>query len=90
MMHHAAVFMVIKGICYVCSILTPLCGEFDRDLFFGDIGYVYLIGGTEASKWIYLAAGILVPIGISMGIQHIMNHIRLFLHKNAENSVDLR
>lgn len=65
MMHHVAVFMLIKGIFYLCSSLTPLCAEFDRELFFHDINYVYLAGGTEASKWIYLLSGIAVPLLIN-------------------------
>lgn len=65
MMHHVAVFMLIKGIFYLCSSLTHLCAEFDRELFFHDINYVYLAGGTEASKWIYLLSGIAVPLLIN-------------------------
>lgn len=62
MMHHVAVFMLIKGFFYLCNRLTPLCAEFDLEMFFHDIGYVYLAGGTEVSKWIYLLAGICVPL----------------------------
>lgn len=62
MMHHAAVFMLMKGFFYLCSLLTPLCETFDQELFLTDINYVYLVGGTEASKWIYLLAGIYIPL----------------------------
>lgn len=59
MMHHVAVFMLVNGFFYLCSSLTSLCGTFDRELFFNDIGYVYLVGGGgESGKWIYLLAGI--------------------------------
>ena len=64
MMHHAAVFMLVKSIFYMCSCLTGWCAEFDRVRFFSDIEYFYLVGGTEASKWIYLLAGIIVPVFI--------------------------
>ncbi len=69
MMHHAACFMLVKGFFYLCSLYTPLCREFDAEMFFGEIGFVYLAGGAEASKWIYLLAGIGLPLGISE-VQH--------------------
>lgn len=62
MLHHVAVFMLVKSFFCLCSCLTPLCGEFDRQMFLCDIGYIYLAGGTEASKWIYLMAGIGIPL----------------------------
>ena len=62
MMHHAAVFVLINGFFYLCSQLTSFCQEFNQELFFNDIGYIYLAGGTEASKWIYLIAGIGLPL----------------------------
>ena len=79
MMHHVAVFMLIKGIFYLCSCLTSLCAGFDRELFFHDINYVYLPGGTEASKWIYILAGIGVPLLIAEGLKKI----KVFMGKTA-------
>lgn len=64
MMHHIAGFMLVKSFFYLCSLYTPFCREFDREMFFSEIGFVYLIGGSEASKWIYLFVG----IGLSLGI----------------------
>ena len=69
MMHHIMVFMIIKGICYICSILTSFCKEFNQELFHHDINYVYLIGNTENSKWIYLIAGVWIPIIINKVIK---------------------
>lgn len=77
MMHHVAVFMLIKGIFYLCSCLTPLCAEFDRELFFHDINYIYLTGGTETSKWIYLLAGIAIPLLIS----EMLGKVKIFVGK---------
>lgn len=71
MMHHVAVFMLVKGFFYLCSLLTPLCGTFDREMFFNNIEYVYLAGGTEASKWIYLFAGIVVPLLIGKMVEKL-------------------
>ncbi len=64
MMHHIFAFFIVKCILYGISIYTPLCAEFDRELFFSDINFLYLPGGSEAGKWVYLAAGILLPLVI--------------------------
>ncbi len=77
MMHHVAVFMLIKGIFYLCNCLTPLCAEFDRELFFHDINYIYLTGGTEANKWIYLLAGIAIPLLID----EMLGKVKIFVGK---------
>lgn len=79
MMHHAAVFMLIKGFFYLCSCLTPFCGEFDRELFFHDIHYIYLAGGTEACKWIYLLAGMGIPLLIKKGVEGVKARMRIVL-----------
>ena len=75
MMHHVAAFMLVKGLFYLCSRLTNLCGEFDLQMFFHDIGYVYLAGGTEGSKWIYLLAGIGMPLLLQKGIEKIFKKV---------------
>ena len=84
MMHHVAVFMLIKGICYLCSYLTPFCGEFEQEMFFHDIGYVYLMGGTEASKWIYLIMGIGVPLIVKEEVEK-MKKFGIQRFKRSEN-----
>ena len=68
MMHHVASFMLVKGIFYLCSRYTSFCEEFDKEMFFGEIGFVYLVGGSEASKWLYLLVGIGLPLAIA-GLQ---------------------
>lgn len=75
MMHHVACFMLVKGFFYLCSLYTPLCSEFDREMFFGEIGFVYLAGGAEASKWIYLFAGIGLPLVIGRMQQWVKDKI---------------
>lgn len=79
MMHHIAVFMLIKGIFYLCSCLTPFCAGFNKESFFHDINYIYLAGGTEASKWIYLLAGMGVPVLIKGGL----NRVKAFVRKTV-------
>ncbi len=65
MMHHTACFMLVKGFFYLCSLYTPLCGEFDSVMFFSEINFLYLAGGSEAGKWLYLFAGIGLPLVIA-------------------------
>ncbi len=33
MMHHMAAFMLVKGVFYLLSCLTPLCADFDSEMF---------------------------------------------------------
>lgn len=78
MMHHIAVFMLIKGGFYLGSRLIPFCAAFDRELLFHDINYIYLAGETEACKWIYLLAGIGVPLLIGEALRRIAERRRKF------------
>lgn len=68
MMHHILAFFLVKCLFYLFHILTPLCAEFDTEMFFSEINFVYLPGGAEAGKWIYLLAGIVMPLMIG-GLQ---------------------
>lgn len=65
MLHHVLGFMLVKGVFYLIHSYTPLCAEFDTAMFFSEINFVYLAGGAEASKWIYLLAGIGLPLMIA-------------------------
>ncbi len=71
MMHHVACFMLVKGFFYMVSVLTPLCREFDTEMFFSEINFVYLPGGAEAGRWIYLLVGIGLPLVIAEGTRNI-------------------
>lgn len=64
MMHHIACFMLVKGFFYLVSLWTPFCEGYDAEMFFCEVNFVYLVGGAEASKWIYLLAGIGIPLGV--------------------------
>lgn len=76
MLHHITAFMLPKGIFYLVSLLTPLCGEFDKELFLCDVNYVYLPGGAEAAKWIYLLVGIGVPLFIAKGQEFLVKKMK--------------
>lgn len=71
MMHHIAAFMLVKGIFFAVSVLTPFCRDFDRAAFFSDVNYLYLLRGSDAAKWIYLAAGIALPLLLRQGVEKI-------------------
>lgn len=75
MMHHVAGFMLVKGFYYLVSRFTPLCDEFDSEMFFSEVNFVYLAGGSEASKWLYLLFGIGFPLLIAQGQQYIREKI---------------
>ncbi|WMC91823.1 hypothetical protein [Kineothrix sp. MB12-C1] len=62
MMHHILAFMLVKDIVFIVSVRTPLCADFNKEAFFTDVNYMYLINGLDASKWIYLAAGLIIPL----------------------------
>lgn len=76
MMHHVASFMLVKGFFYLCHLYTPFCVEFDREMFFSEIGFVYLVGGTEASKWLYLFIGIGLPLTVAYFQERAMGALR--------------
>lgn len=62
MMHHIGGFMIVKSCFYFLNKYTLLFNEFDTELFFSEINFIYLPGGGESMKWIYLAAGIALPL----------------------------
>ena len=62
MMHHIFAFFLVKSVFYAVSVLTPLCAEFDAAMYFSEINFIYLPKGAEVGKWIYLFAGIQIPL----------------------------
>lgn len=85
MMHHMACFMLVKGFFYLMSLWTPFCEGYDTEMFFHEINFVYLIGGSEASKWIYLLAGIGIPLGV-IRIHQMLVRCNVILHKSENKS----
>lgn len=85
MMHHMACFMLVKGFFYLMSLWTPFCEGYDTEMFFHEINFVYLIGGSEASKWIYLLAGIGIPLGV-IRIHQMLVRRNVILHKSENKS----
>ncbi len=71
MMHHIFAFFLVKTVFYWISRLTPLCQEFDASMYFSEINFVYLPGGAEAAKWLYLFAGIGLPLLFSFAVERL-------------------
>ena len=67
MMHHVMVFMGIKMMLAAIAAYTPCLVDFDWVQFYGNIDYFYLIKGAETFKFVYLAAGVVVPLLIRYG-----------------------
>ena len=83
MMHHLFSFFIINSIFYAVSSLTAFFTDFDRAAFLSDIYYVYLPGGFTQFKWVYLMAGIFLPLGFCYAVEKIKGY-----YKNNRNGVN--
>ena len=76
MMHHIFAFFLVKSVFYAVSVLTPLCAEFDAAMYFSEINFIYLPKGAEVGKWIYLFAGIQIPLLIGRASKGCLRLVR--------------
>lgn len=74
MMHHLLGFFLLNcaflglmkiAVATTSSVLNEWFGGFDMTLFTNDIYYVYLPNGMGEAKWLYLAVGLAVSLGIA-------------------------
>lgn len=70
MMHHVAVFMLIKAMIAGVASATGLCADFDFEQFHTNIDYFYLVTGVEQFKMVYLAAGVVLPLILQSAIEY--------------------
>lgn len=77
MMHHIMAFFLVKTVFYVIHLLTPLCGDFDTALYFSDVNFLYLPKEAEVVKWLYLAAGIGIPLVVACWQEKLKNEVGL-------------
>ncbi|MCH5261331.1 MAG: acyltransferase family protein [Lachnospiraceae bacterium] len=75
MMHHVLVFMIIKTVIALIAASTGLCGDFDFAQFYTNIDYYYFVRGAEQFKMVYLALGVIVPLGIQYGLSGLGKRI---------------
>lgn len=77
MMHHVLAFMLVKAVLAGAAAVTGLCADFDFAQFYGNIDYLYLVRGAEQFKAVYLAAGLLLPLGLQYGLNRIGNRFAI-------------
>lgn len=70
MMHHVAVFMLIKAMIAGVASSTGLCADFDFGQYYANIDYFYLVRGAEQFKMVYLAAGVVLPLILQSAIEY--------------------
>jgi len=71
MMHHIMAFMLVKGVLAGIASHTGYLSDFDFVSFHTNIDYYYLVKGAEAFKMVYLAAGVLLPLGLQRAIDAV-------------------
>ncbi|MBP3477543.1 MAG: acyltransferase [Lachnospiraceae bacterium] len=78
MMHHIMAFMLVKMVIGGVAAHTGLCADFDFEQFHSNIDYYYMVGGAEAFKMVYLAAGLVLPLvlqyWLSRGLRLLQKH----------------
>lgn len=86
MMHHILGFFMVKGVICGIAAAMPWFQDFDMAAFLNDIGYIYVPGGVEAFKWVYIAAGICVPLFI----QRCTEGISRWISKQTKEALPTR
>lgn len=75
MMHHVMAFMLVKMVIAAVASRTGCCTDFDFEQFYTNIDYYYFVRGAEAFAMVYLAAGIMLPLGLQRGIDRIREQV---------------
>ncbi|MBO5474859.1 MAG: acyltransferase family protein [Lachnospiraceae bacterium] len=76
MMHHIMAFMLVKMVIAGVAAHTGLCADFDFEQFHSNIDYYYLVGGAEAFKMVYLAAGLVLPLALQYWLSRGLRLVR--------------
>ena len=71
--------MLLKCLFYGMSRYSLWCKDFDVNMFFYDVNYVYTAGGAECSKWLYLFVGIGGPLLFAKGQRIAVSKAKNFL-----------
>ncbi|MCM1038767.1 MAG: acyltransferase family protein [Ruminococcus sp.] len=69
MTHHVLAFMGVKAVIACLAAYTTWCADFDRGQYLSNIDYYYLVKGMEQFKFVYLAAGVVLPLVLQYGIE---------------------
>ena len=65
MMHHLLGFFLINCLYSKCAVILAAFTGFDQNAFIYDIYYTYMPNGMMETKWLYLAAGLALPLSLS-------------------------
>lgn len=68
MMHHVMAFMLVKIVIAAVAAGTGMCADFDFGQFYANIDYFYFVRGAEQFGMVYLAAGVVLPLGLQYGL----------------------
>lgn len=71
MMHHVMAFMLVKIVIAAVAAGTGMCADFDFGQFYANIDYYYFVRGAEQFGMVYLAAGVVLPLGLQYGLDKI-------------------
>lgn len=71
MMHHVMAFMGVKMVIALFAAYTPWCADFDVGQYLSNIDYYYLVRGMEQFRFVYLAAGVALPLVLQYGLERV-------------------
>ncbi|MDE7260125.1 MAG: acyltransferase family protein [Lachnospiraceae bacterium] len=75
MMHHVMALMLVKIVIAAVAAHTGACADFNFEQFYTNIDYYYLVRSAEQFEMVYLAAGIMLPLGLQRGIDRIREQV---------------
>lgn len=81
MMHHVMAFMIVKMVIAAVAARTGACADFDFEQFYTNIDYYYMVRGAEQFAMVYLAAGVIMPLGVQAVLDRMKKRIGFAIHK---------
>ena len=76
MMHHVIFFMGVKAIISFFAVYTPWCADFDMAQYLSNIDYYYMVRGIEQFRFVYLIAGVVLPLVLQYGLEQVREVFR--------------
>jgi len=71
MMHQLPAMMLVSGIFAAIAANTANFADFSWDFFLNDVYYVYLPGGMEGFRFVYVTAAIVLPLLLQKGLDKV-------------------
>lgn len=81
MMHHVMAFMIVKMVIAAVAAHTGACVDFDFEQYYSNIDYFYFVRGAEQFGMVYLAAGVIMPLGIQALLERVKKRIGFAIRK---------